>query len=79
MGGGDNKDGAKPVEKSSLSLTVLCQYEEIPLQRARQLDCSLLVKIKAVAEQNEDRRAPVTLIATIDRRYMTCIVMESFH
>lgn len=68
MGGGDKKEGAKPLDVPSLSLTVLCQYDEIPLERRTQLHCSCLVKIKAVAEMNEDRRAPVTLIATIDRR-----------
>jgi hypothetical protein len=71
MGGGKEKseDGATPrFNPASLSLSVTCQYSDVPLVRGRQLPCSLLAKIKAVSEMNEDRRAPVTVIATIDRR-----------
>lgn len=73
MGGGDqNKSGATAAASNdALSLQVLCQYDQIPSQY--QMDCTLLVKIKATSELNEDRRAPVTLVATIDRRYIMCI------
>ena len=70
MGGGDQKKESGATGGSqldSLSLTVISQYDEIPLER-RELPHSLLVKIRAVSELNEDRRAPVTIIATIDRR-----------
>lgn len=73
MGGGDGKKesgatGGGGSEGDSLSLSLISQYNEIPLERGREIDLSFLVRIKAVAEMNEDRRAPVTLIATIDRR-----------
>lgn len=73
MGGGDQKKSGATAAASNdaLSLQVLCQYEQIPSQY--QMDCTLLVKIKATSELNEDRRAPVTLVATIDRRYIMCI------
>lgn len=73
MGGGDKKkedEGATPSGGSTntLSLNVVAQYDEIPLERRREIPVSLLVRIKAITQSNEDRRAPVTLIATIDRR-----------
>ena len=71
MGGGDQKKESGATGGSqldSLSLTVISQYDEIPLERRRELPHSLLVKIRAVSELNEDRRAPVTIIATIDRK-----------
>ena len=72
MGGGDGKKESGATgggnETDSLSLSLISQYNEIPLERGREIDLSFLVRIKAVAEMNEDRRAPVTLIATIDRR-----------
>uniref|UniRef100_A0A1X7TRL4 VWFA domain-containing protein n=1 Tax=Amphimedon queenslandica TaxID=400682 RepID=A0A1X7TRL4_AMPQE len=71
MGGGDGKKESGATgggsERDSLSLSLISQYNEIPLERGREIDLSFLVRIKAVAEMNEDRRAPVTLIATIDR------------
>lgn len=73
MGGGDQKkSGATAAANNdSLSLQVLCQYDQIPSRRS--IDCTLLVKITATSELNEDRRAPVTLVATIDRRYIMCL------
>lgn len=75
MGGGDQKKSGATASASNdaLSLQVLCQYDQIPSHY--QMDCTLLVKIKATSELNEDRRAPVTLVATIDRRSIMCILL----
>ena len=59
MGGGDESR----VRTGSLSVEILCQHENIPAAKKK-----LMIRIEAIAESNEDRRAPVTICAVIDKR-----------
>ena len=65
MGGGNKqKEGADAV--GTLQAEVLCEYEQIP--GGRRQDCALMVRVRAAPPPNEDKRAPVTICAAIDRR-----------
>ena len=56
-----------PEEKPScLVPELLCEYMKIP---ATQTDVTLMAKIRAMAQVSEERRAPVTICAAIDRRF----------
>ena len=63
-GGGDRKDSGSPV-KDALLLNVLSEYDAIPGNRL--VECTVMAQIKA-EQGNEERRAPVTICAAIDRR-----------
>lgn len=68
MGGGDKKKeeevGATP--ESSLVLEVLAEYMKIPVSET---EVTVMAKVTALSPPNEDRRAPITICAAIDRRY----------
>ena len=68
MGGGEVPKGAVGGSKSptpSLAAQTLCEYMKIP---ATQTKVTIMAKIRAVAQQDENRRAPITICAAIDRR-----------
>ena len=55
-----------PREKPScLVPELLCEFMKVP---ATGTDVTLMAKIRAMAEVSEERRAPVTICAAIDRR-----------
>ena len=67
MGGGDkSKEGATPVHAGALWMEILCEHERIPA--GKRTDSAFMIRIRAVAESNQDRRAPVTICAVIDKR-----------
>ena len=67
MGGGEKgKEGATPVHTGALWTEILCEHERIPA--GKRTESAFMVRIRAVAESNQDRRAPVTICAVIDRR-----------
>ena len=70
MGGGDVKKGNDEPGKdvTALQLELMCEYDKVPVPA--NLQCSLLAKITANSQPNEDKRAPVTICAAIDRRYV---------
>ena len=71
MGGGGDKKKEEEKDSSNdevLKLELTSEFEQIP-RRATNLKCSLLAKVTAEAQSNEDKRAPVTICAAIDRRY----------
>ena len=76
MGGGDakKKEDGKDSSDDVLTLELACEYKQIPVS-AVNLRCSLLAKVTASAQNNEDKRAPVTICAAIDRRLV--LVMSS--
>ena len=63
-GGGKDKDASN---EEILSLELTCEFKQIPA-KVTNLKCSLLSTIKAGAQSNDDKRAPVTICAAIDRR-----------
>ena len=69
MGGGgkpkEGEDGASA--RGTLQAEILCEYEQIP--GGTKQECALMIRVKAAEPLNEDRRAPVTICAAIDRRY----------
>lgn len=74
MGGGDKpKDGSSGASDSStLQVEVICEYEQIPADKKQ--ECCLMVRVKAAPPMNEDRRAPITICAAIDRRLVYCSI-----
>ena len=55
-----------PEEKPScLVPELLCEFLKIP---PSQTEVTLMAKVSAMAEVSEERRAPVTICAAIDRR-----------
>ena len=75
MGGGDkNKEdgGAESGTPAppSLDLVALSEYDKVPLSR---VEVTVMAKIKAVSQDNEERRAPITICAAIDRRFV-CVI-----
>ena len=69
MGGGNKpKEGAEAAAAATgtLQAEVMCEYERIPAGTKQ--DCALMLRVKAAPPLNEDRRAPVTICAAIDRR-----------
>ena len=70
MGGGGDKKDSGPAVKDALLLNVLSEYDAIP--GSKLVECTVMAQIKA-EQGNEERRAPVTICAAIDRRYFVCI------
>ena len=68
MGGGkpNEKDDGAASATDTLQAEILCEYEQIP--GGIKQDCALMIRVKAAEPPNEDRRAPVTICAAIDRR-----------
>ena len=67
MGGGDkSKEGATSVRTGGLWMEILCEHERIPA--GKRIDSAFMIRIRAIAESNQDRRAPVTICAVIDKR-----------
>ncbi len=67
MGGGDkNKEDPMATPDSSLILETLSEYLKIPVSSS---EVTVMAKVTALAQPNEDRRAPVTICAAIDRRW----------
>ena len=54
-----------PEEPSCLVPELLCEFLKIPKSPTQ---VTLMLKVRAVAQATEDRRAPVTICAVIDRR-----------
>jgi hypothetical protein len=54
-----------PEKPSCLVPELLCEYLKIPKSPT---EVTLMLKVRAVAQATEDRRAPVTICAVIDRR-----------
>ena len=69
MGGGGAKktDEKDPSNDEVLKLELTCEFKQIP-SNVTNLKCSLLSTVTAEAQSNEDKRAPVTICAAIDRR-----------
>ncbi len=69
MGGGDkNKDdpmATTSTPDSALILETLSEYLKITTSLS---EVTVMAKITALAQPNEDRRAPITICAAIDRR-----------
>ena len=69
MGGGTTgTEGGEVAGKppaSSLVPEVLCEYMKIPVT---QTEVTVMAKVRAVSQQDETRRAPITICAAIDRR-----------
>lgn len=66
MGGGDkSNDGSTATPESSLLLEVCAEYMKIPVTET---EVTTMAKVTALSPSNEDRRAPVTICAAIDRR-----------
>lgn len=72
MGGGEVVKGAEGGKKpaASLELEVLSEYMKIPATRT---EVTVMARIKALAQQDGDRRAPVTICAAIDRRWVHAV------
>jgi len=67
MGGGEKpKEGEEETMPPSLVVEVLSEYMKIPIT---QCEVTAMAKIKALAQLNEERRAPITICAAIDRRW----------
>ena len=63
--------GEKPKEEEeslppSLVVEVLSEYMKIPIT---QCEVTTMAKIRALAQPNEEKRAPITICAAIDRRW----------
>ena len=54
-----------PEQPSCLVPELLCEYLKIPKSPT---EVTLMLKVRAVAQATEDRRAPITICAVIDRR-----------
>ena len=69
MGGGDGKkkDDKDSSDEDVLKLELTSEFKQIPCNAAN-LKCSMLAKVTACPQSNEDKRAPVTICAAIDRR-----------
>ncbi len=69
MGGGDkNKDDpmdTSSIPDSALILETLSEYLKITTGLS---EVTVMAKVTALAQPNEDRRAPITICAAIDRR-----------
>ena len=52
-------------EPSCLVPELLCEFMKVP---AASTEVTLMAKVRAMAQVNEERRAPVTICAAIDRR-----------
>jgi len=67
MGGGDltKKDESATPPHSSLVVEVLSEYLKVTTEAST---VTIMAKVRALAQPNEDRRAPVTICAAIDRR-----------
>lgn len=78
MGGGDGqkKVSKDPSNQDVLQLELTSEFKQVPMN-AVNFKCSLLANVTACAQNNEDKRAPVTICAAIDRRYIhTCIISQ---
>ncbi len=64
-GGGGVDEGQVPA--SSLIPEVLCEFMKIP---ATMTEVTAMAKIRATVQQDENRRAPITICAAVDRRYV---------
>lgn len=51
---------------SCLEVQLLCEYDTISGQRT---EVTLMAKVKAQCLESEERRAPITICAAIDRRF----------
>lgn len=78
MGGGDEKKDAGAAVKHTLLLSVLSEYDSIPDNKL--VECTVMAQVRAKEQENEERRAPVTICAAIDRRYpyYVCILAPSY-
>ena len=54
-----------PEQPSCLVPELVCEYLKIPKSST---EVTLMLKVKAVEQATEERRAPVTICAVIDRR-----------
>lgn len=65
MGGGTKGAEGDPTSSPpSLDLQALCEYMKLPRTRA---EVTVMAKVKAVTQEDENRRAPITICAAIDR------------
>lgn len=64
-GAGVDEEGDPPA--SSLIPEVLCEYMKIP---AGATEVTIMAKVRATVQQDENRRAPITICAAVDRRYV---------
>ncbi len=70
MGGGDGKktNDRDSSDEEVLKLELTSEFKQIPSKVAN-LKCSMLAKVTACPQSNDDKRAPVTICAAIDRRF----------
>jgi len=67
MGGGDKpKTDREASQQEALHLEVFTDYERIT---PAQTDVTVLATVTAAPLASEERRAPITICAAIDRRY----------
>ena len=67
MGGGNDKKDSDQATNDGLHLSILSEYDTVPSNKL--VECTVMAQIKAKEQENEERRAPVTICAAIDRRY----------
>ena len=66
MEGGEKSKEEEESLPPSLVVEVLSEYMKIPIT---QCEVTTMAKIRALAQPNEEKRAPITICAAIDRRW----------
>ena len=68
MGGGaKGAEGKATSPPPSLEVQALSEYMKLPGTRS---EVTVMAKVKAVSQEDESRRAPITICAAIDRRWV---------